>query len=86
MTKKYLKLYEEWMENGEFPFLCIYFDGKDPLFELFQPDREELCQHVDDGYCLRAWGVMNEDDWWAPTPLRQTIVLFLAAMNGELDD
>lgn len=81
--KKYLPLYYEWMREGVFPFLChvLYADEN---FKLFIPNFTELNQHELDGYGRGAWGVKVKDRSYEPDPLRQNIVLFLAAMNGEL--
>lgn len=83
--KKYLPLYEKWMETGRIPCvvgvetiggLCSIFHD-DKLFKLMEPVPYKA------GY----WGddVNYGCDYDTFTPLRQTIVLFLAAMAGELD-
>ena len=82
---KYLPLYYEWMEIGWFPFLCHRFTRyNNPYFSLFRPTWEELDQHEQDGYLRGAWGVKVKDSAGEPTAFRQNIVLFMAAMNGEL--
>jgi hypothetical protein len=81
--KKYLKLYEAWMMDDSFPFLC-HAVGNDLLFEPFIPTDEELDEHVKEDYARHAWGVKHTDRSYAPTPLRQNIILFMAAMNEEL--
>jgi hypothetical protein len=80
---KYLKLYYEWMESERIPTngLCSYFGTTDELFSLIDPDR---------GECLIYWGheeeflVSMDRTWHEFTPLRQNVVLLMAAMNGEL--
>lgn len=82
---KYLKFHFECLKNGGIPQKGLCFCGMGELFELMHPiveDIEELKRH--DLPCT----------WWARggweytiseyTPLRQNIVLLMAAMNGEL--
>lgn len=81
--KKYLKLYYEWMTRGRIPNngLCNCFKVDDELFNLIDP---ELGEH--ESY----WGYdgpdlpLIDDLWHSFTPLRQNVVLLMAAMNGEL--
>jgi hypothetical protein len=80
--KKYFELYEAWMEQDYFPFLCHVFKD-DELFSLFIPSEDEIIQHSKDGFANLAWGA-HESDTSKASPLRQNIVLFLAAMNEEL--
>lgn len=84
--KKYLPLYYKWMELGGLPKsngLCDEFGSFisqefDPLFELMLPDHHGIMS----GYWAKE---DNASDLGAHFgPLRQTIVLFMAAMNGEL--
>jgi hypothetical protein len=88
--KKYLPLYKKWMQNPkDFPFLCWVFTDQyndvliekgynDKLFKLFIPEDQET----------HCWGQGLHEDTNSPpykaTPLRQNIVLFMAAMNNEL--
>ncbi len=55
---------------------------------LFIPTYEELRRHEKDGYCPTYWGekisIDVEDAGNDMTHLRQNIVLFIAAMRGEL--
>ena len=86
---KYLKFYYESLEAGRMPSggLCGEFSG-DELFNLMKPD-----------YPIGFWGYDSEGFWTIHfpnhnsdssiieksfSPLRQTIVLFCAAMNNEL--
>lgn len=84
--KKYLPLYKKWMETGELPCtgLCASF-------------REEGMSYYElDNNFLTGNEIFNLNGWYASgydrdvytlgkfTPLRQTIVLFMAAMNDEL--
>lgn len=91
--KKYLKLYEEWIDSGLLPGgngLCRLFRG-DPMWELMEPPEEVRRKLV-------AWWASGktEDQWRKAsdkgkrkieegfTGIRQNIVLLMAAMNGEL--
>lgn len=90
---KYLPLYYRWLKAGRIPErtcngntggLCGLFD-KDPLFQLLKPIGHELETRTIWGY----WGLDGEGhiEIHQSTPfgpLRQNIVLFMAAMNGEL--
>ena len=96
--KKYLPLYEKWMETGNLPEwgLCNCF-GKwlvieekwkynDKLFPLFVEEmhrKDEFWAFEDDddvSYVLEPAEIVGRQF----SPLRQNIVLLMAAMNGEL--
>jgi len=92
MEKKYLKLYKQWMTSGEMTSggLCDIFGVYDELFNLVKPDEYDKQQlELEDlprwlwGYGLPKTGYLN-DQFYTFTPLRQNIVLLMAAMNGEL--
>jgi hypothetical protein len=95
---KYLELYRKWMEQGHidplesgaFNGMCHLFE-KDELFKLFKPTEAER----DEWNCTAYWGCdLTEEDYRNYknnayfcknfTETRQNIVLFMAAMNGEL--
>lgn len=94
---KYLELYYEWMEKGEVietPHTYTYgglcstelFNSKD-FWDLFKPEDTErvgVHQHAYWAAGVRFKTAKNRKCTHGFTPLRQTIVLFLAAMNGEL--
>jgi hypothetical protein len=79
---KYLKLYYEWIKTGVIPSngLCSIF-CHDELFQLIDPER---------GDRITYWGheaentVCDIEKWYEFTPLRQNVVLLMAAMNNEL--
>jgi hypothetical protein len=81
---KYLDFYIECSKTGYLPKegLCACLDNT-PLLKLFVPDNE----HVG----LLFWGAAgNKDQTWHDWthrfyPLRQNIVLLIAAMSGELN-
>lgn len=85
---KYLKFYEECMENGKIPEsgLCKCLDGVD----LFRPYGSEITELFTTENSFPYWGsglpwfADSSSLWYGFTPLRQNIVLFLAAINGEL--
>jgi hypothetical protein len=87
---KYLPLYKEWIKTGKMPWrgLCGSL-----------PDNEEMSTIFEDNGMGGYWGyngknVFSSDIWhddkifddtvYTFTPLRQNIVLLLAAMNNEL--
>lgn len=84
----YLKYYKEWAKRGymdcpvdshAYGGLCGSSIGSDPLFHLFHPAANKwLCNA---GYWASGTDTPLAFDF---TPLRQTIVLFLAAMHNEL--
>jgi hypothetical protein len=90
MKKKYLKTYHKFCELGKATFLCDYYRN-DKLFDLFKPTKEELIPHAKEGYSVDLdrvdagiWGCYERKNMYEFTELRQNIILFMAAMNGEL--
>lgn len=83
----YLKMYREWMEAGKMPNsgLCFYFQH-DELFGLFVPSSLEEIELTTEKLPVLFWGAetYKELAQFGFGPRRQTIVLFLAAMNNEL--
>lgn len=94
MKKKpyYLKKYHEWMKRGALPQVSTYFNGGlcgaglAKNIELFRPEYEE--RNAEDSSMTSFWADGFDTQSYRRlrdfTPLRQTIVLFLAAMNDEL--
>jgi len=80
--------------NRETSGLCDYFkdlhNGNecDELFELMKPTEEDFEELKREGKSCYTWaselpfGIKGE--FYTFTPLRQNIVLLMAAMNGEL--
>lgn len=90
--KKYLPLYEKWMETGRIPNngLCNSIGSR--KLSVFRPSRKysEARGYFHDywywGYDGKAnYNLRLDYKWHKFTPLRQTIVLLMAAMAGELD-
>lgn len=84
MKENYLDLYYKWMETGKLPEygLCSIF-LHDDIFNLIDPENGEGitywgCDEFELGveYRCETANVFG--------PLRQNIVLLMAAMNGEL--
>jgi len=82
----YLPFYYECIETGYIPRLglCSIF-GIDQSFRLLCPTSDDYDQLQEDGLPMVYWGKggweYSASDF---SPLRQNIVLFMAAMNGEL--
>jgi len=80
------------METGILPdeglCSCLNPEYDNKLFDLIKPTFENEIQLNADNLSVAYWGSgLYWDDprkLYAFTELRQTIVLFLAAMNGEL--
>lgn len=93
--KKYLPLYFEWMKTGQLPYgngLCFEFDisqgGTDEIFNLFKPlylsGAPAYWAESPSMTRISEINLPNHTFGRAFTPFRQNIVLFMAAMNGEL--
>ena len=79
MKKKYLPLYEKWMEHGlDGHGLCRAFQNNRIGYSTL--DRYFFTKLEADYYGDR----FIEDAIGQFTPLRQNIILLLAAMNNEL--
>lgn len=95
-TGKHLQFYMDCMKRGVMPSsgLCINTEDcggplSEELLHLFIPTDEELIALAKKGYSASYWGsgmITNDYDilYDAFSQLRQTIVLFMAAISGEL--
>lgn len=92
-NKKHISFYLRNMETGMLPFcgLCNCAEKRlisKKLLNLFSPDFSDMGELRSRNLSTVFWGanlpdnVANIGDLF--TPLRQTIVLFMAAKNGEL--
>lgn len=89
-SKKHLNFYRNTIKEGYMPYsgLCVVANRKNisgKLLEKFEPTNEDRIQLFEEGKNRTYWG---SDSTLCRrgvfTPLRQNIVLFMAAMNGEL--
>lgn len=88
---KIMPLYHQWMVSGKMSHsgLCQTPIGKIPiLLDLFEPS-DKMLESMDWRNLSLGWWAseLRMDDpkkHYTFTPLRQTIVLFCAAINGEL--
>lgn len=85
MKNNYLDRYIDFSNYKKYDeiFLCNEFVD-DEIFKLFIPNRLELLNHAWEGYYTLSWGSKPEWEIIHPfTPLRQNIVLLMAAINNE---
>jgi hypothetical protein len=88
---KYLELYKDWRIGGKIPKegLCASLNFPKRL-EMFEPTREDAEKLQKKNMSTAYWGsgmtIYSNDKlrYYSFTPLRQTILLFLAAINNEL--
>lgn len=85
--KKYLELYKKWLESGKLPTglgLCNEFG----TYASGEPEKDGIGYWNDELFATMCPPKYGNSYWGGPvgefTPLRQTIVLFMAAMNDEL--
>lgn len=95
-TGKHLQFYMDCMKRGVMPCsgLCINTEDcggplSEELLHLFIPTDDELIRLAKKGYSTSYWGsgvITNNYNilYDAFSPLRQTIVLFMACLNNEL--
>jgi hypothetical protein len=94
---KLIDLHKEWMEEGKMSLggLCYSLriatnscDCEELLTDFFEPTCNDRIKLHKEGCCLIYWAsglpenTINEERIY--TPLRQTIVLFICAMIGEI--
>lgn len=82
---EYYKHYTRFTHNPElFKGLCRHFSGT-IIFELIEPNPEELQRHMNDGGGMYFWGRNTQEEANHEFgTLRQTIILLCAAINDEL--
>lgn len=96
-NKKYLRFYKDCIKTGEMPCwgLCAalgVFSNLEfiPEFALIMPTDSDFMELIDGGLAHVYWGSgLSPGDAarkYTFTPLRQTLVLLMAAIAGELDD
>lgn len=92
-SMRLIDLHKEWCEFGGITNsgLCTSIDERKDLKTLsiyFEPTFDESKQLIIDGFDEVYWGSGlpngHEDEMKTYTPLRQTIVLLICAMNNEL--
>ena len=95
MKKQHIKFYKQCMETGILPedqwglCNCAYEDLINPdLLDNLSPTIEDCQQLINENLSTTYWGsglsVGDNKRYSRFTPLRQTIVLFMAALNKEL--
>jgi len=88
--RKHLCFYLDHIKSGVIPSwgLCscsLYGYLDDRLLDLFTPSSDDLGQLIKEGSATCYWGSGTNTDMLCKfTTLRQTIVLFMAAINNEL--
>lgn len=93
--KAYLEDYKRFMETGRMDAmgLCSQYDKEDRSdrkLKIMRPDSNDLDNLRRQGLPRRYWGYgfkispYNTKEFFTFTPLRQTILLFMAALNNEL--
>lgn len=101
MDKKHLEFYKTYFTKQRLPDYGLCTCAKSLLFhldkdklDLFRPTEQDIYELRNEGFSSIWWGYgipygskkySYQDRYDLFTPLRQTIVLFLAAMNGELN-
>lgn len=93
MKKKLIDLYKDWMRVGTLPDqgLCNSIPKKySKNIKMFQPEEDYLEKLIDKSVSKYLyWGSgsikSDKDLKYGFTPLRQTIVLFICAMNNEIE-
>lgn len=91
--KKLIELHDEWLKSKNLPSLglcnsVITGNGNQLLLNRFIPNDKEFTKLATKGYCTTYWGsglkLGDDRKYTRYTPLRQTIVLLICAMKGEI--
>lgn len=92
---KYLDFYKEHIKTGRIEDgLRNHFnnDANYEILDLVTPNEHDMNALAGESLCTTYWASgMHEDIpynqiHWPFTPLRQTLVLFMAALAGEFDE
>lgn len=87
---KYLQFYARCIKIGSLPDFGLCCSLKSELLYLFIPTEEDEDILRSEGTSVLFWGSgmsSSSSDykrWHSFTPLRQTVVLFMACLNNEL--
>lgn len=90
---KHLDFYFKCMESGELPYAGLCYCAarrliSKKLLDIIEPSFEDDFNLRNEGLSFGYWSsglLLNDSNkFFQFTPLRQTIVLFMAAMNNEL--
>ena len=84
---KYLDFYYECLETGYLPGsgLCHTDVASTDLFQLIKPTDEDIDKLYGEGKPVVWWGMGDfEHSTYEFSPLRQNLILLMAALNGEL--
>lgn len=91
---KHLDFYLKCMNDGKLPHEglcgCFRYIDYEMLEDLFSPDENDIEGLREKGMCYTYWASEAVSDDFSEQctmsfgPLRQTIVLFMAAINDEL--
>lgn len=89
--KKYLNYYYRWMKSGKMDQcgLCVKFGERHKFLSLFEPTDDDYATLYRNGMSCTYWASETKvvdyyhKRWYTFGPLRQTILLFMAAMNNE---
>jgi hypothetical protein len=85
---KYLRFYIDCMQCNSMPKDGLCNSLADDLLVLFEPTEQDAMELTEEGKSVVYWGSgctkENPQRWYKFSTLRQTIVLFMAAINNEL--
>lgn len=87
---KHLQFYIDCHKNKELPGFGLCYCARhghidSSIFELFEPTICDEDNLIAEGHDLSYWASGDEGiNAFKFTPLRQSIILFMAAINGEL--
>lgn len=89
--KKHLEFYLQHINSGKLPSDGLCSSIQSDLLKLFEPTIDEENDLLAEGTSALYWGfglpllgTSTIEKLYSFTPLRQTIILFCAAINNEL--